>query len=184
MTLNVGVIGVGMIGQEHIRRLTNVLAGAKIVAVSDVDATLAEELAARTPPAKAYATGEELIVPVPAALAVAHPLHYTTKAGDTLVTIADRFNVSVEDLRRWNQLSSSKIAPRRSLFVSQPIRLAPVTHVRAKRSHTAAGTTVAKKTVAATTKKPVIAAKSSAKTPAHGTAAKKTSHAKSAKASK
>ncbi len=129
-------------------------------------------------------TGEELIVPVPAALAVAHPLHYTTKAGDTLVTIADRFNVSVEDLRRWNQLSSSKIAPRRSLFVSQPIRLAPVTHVRAKGAHTAAGTTVAKKTAAATTKKPVIAAKSSAKTPAHGTAAKKTSHAKSAKASK
>ena len=48
--LNVGVIGVGMIGQEHIRRLTNVLAGAKIVAVSDVDAMRAQEVAARNPP--------------------------------------------------------------------------------------------------------------------------------------
>ena len=31
-------------------------------------------------------------------------LHYVTRAGDTLVTVADRFNVSVEDLRRWNHL--------------------------------------------------------------------------------
>ena len=61
MTLNVGVIGVGMIGQEHIRRLTNVLAGARIVAVSDADAARAREVAARTPGAKTYATGEELI---------------------------------------------------------------------------------------------------------------------------
>ena len=126
----------------------------------------------------AVTTGEELIVPVPAAIALPHPLHYTTKAGDTLVTVADRFNVSVEDLRRWNHLSSSKIAPRRLLLVSQPIRLAPVTHVRAKRSRTAAGTTVTKKTVAAT------AAKSSAKAPAHVTATKKSSSAKSHKGSK
>ena len=41
MTVNVGVIGVGMIGQDHIRRLTTVLAGAKVVAVSDVDAARA-----------------------------------------------------------------------------------------------------------------------------------------------
>ena len=130
----------------------------------------------------AVTTGEELIVPVPAAIALPHPLHYTTKAGDTLVTVADRFNVSVEDLRRWNHLSSSKIAPRRLLFVSQPIRLAPVTHVRAKRSRTAAGTTVTKKTVAANATR--LPAKSSAKAPARGTATKKTSSAKSHKASK
>lgn len=61
MTLNVGVIGVGMIGQDHIRRLTTVLAGANVVAVSDVNSAQAAEVAARLPGARTYTTGEELI---------------------------------------------------------------------------------------------------------------------------
>ena len=79
-------------------------------------------------------TGDELVVPVTAALALPHPLHYITRAGDTLITVADRFNVSVEDLRRWNHLSSSRVGAQRSLYVSAPVHLAPVTHVRARRT--------------------------------------------------
>jgi len=61
MTLNVGVIGVGMIGQDHIRRITHVLAGARVSAVTDVDLDRAKSIAANLPSAKALQTGQELI---------------------------------------------------------------------------------------------------------------------------
>jgi myo-inositol 2-dehydrogenase / D-chiro-inositol 1-dehydrogenase len=62
MTVNVGVIGVGMIGQDHIRRLTETLPGAKVVAVSDADGARAREVALRLDGAKVYAQGENLIL--------------------------------------------------------------------------------------------------------------------------
>lgn len=37
MTLRVGVLGTGMIGQDHIRRLTGVLSGVAVTAVNDID---------------------------------------------------------------------------------------------------------------------------------------------------
>src|SRR6478752_1635976 len=61
MTINVGIIGVGMIGQDHIRRLTQVLPGAAVVAVTDVNAEQADRVAAGVPGAKVFATGQELI---------------------------------------------------------------------------------------------------------------------------
>ena len=62
MTVTIGVIGVGMIGQDHIRRLTHVLAGSQVVAVTDVDPARTKEVAESLPvPARVHATGEELI---------------------------------------------------------------------------------------------------------------------------
>jgi myo-inositol 2-dehydrogenase / D-chiro-inositol 1-dehydrogenase len=62
MTVRVGVIGVGMIGQDHIRRLTTVLAGSQVVAVTDVDADRARQVAESLPdPARTHRTGQEVI---------------------------------------------------------------------------------------------------------------------------
>jgi membrane-bound lytic murein transglycosylase D len=79
-------------------------------------------------------TGDELIIPVVGAVANAGPRRYSVRRGDTLITVADRFGVSVEELRRWNHLSSNVVKPGSSLAVVEPVKLAPVTHVRSKGS--------------------------------------------------
>jgi membrane-bound lytic murein transglycosylase D len=81
----------------------------------------------------AVAPGDELVVPVASASGgIGHAQHYTIKRGDTLVTVADRFNVSPEDLRRWNNLSSSAVRPGRTLAVSEPVQLGPSMRTRGK----------------------------------------------------
>lgn len=59
MTLKVGIVGTGMIGRDHIRRLTQVLSGAEVVAVTDIDLARAE--AAAPEGARAYDTPATLI---------------------------------------------------------------------------------------------------------------------------
>ncbi|ULR55111.1 Gfo/Idh/MocA family oxidoreductase [Streptomyces deccanensis] len=46
MTVRVGVVGAGWIGKDHIRRLTETVTGARVTAVTDIDAARAEEAAA------------------------------------------------------------------------------------------------------------------------------------------
>ncbi len=61
MTVRVGVIGVGVIGQDHVRRISQVLTGGAVVAVTDVDAARAAQVAAGLPGAVVHATAQDLI---------------------------------------------------------------------------------------------------------------------------
>jgi membrane-bound lytic murein transglycosylase D len=83
--------------------------------------------------AKPLALNDELVVPVPAPSSSASQQRYTTRRSDTLVTVADRFGVTVEQLRSWNHLSDGRVAAGRSLYVAEPVRLAPGMH--AARGH-------------------------------------------------
>ena len=74
---------------------------------------------------------EALIVPVPPSAAPsAHMTLYTARRGDTLVAIADRFGVSLSQLRRWNKITGAKVQPGQRLHVAEPVSLS-----RAARSH-------------------------------------------------
>ncbi len=94
---------------------------AEIASVNDVTAT------------QPIQAGDELVIPIAASRALPPGQRYKMGRSDTLVTVADRFGVTVEQLRAWNHLSSSRVAPGSSLYVVEPIRLAPKT--RAARRH-------------------------------------------------
>lgn len=62
MTLKIGVIGTGMIGRDHTRRIQQVLAGAEVVALSDYNPDAARAVQAElAPAATVHDKGEDLI---------------------------------------------------------------------------------------------------------------------------
>jgi membrane-bound lytic murein transglycosylase D len=85
---------------------------------------------------------EALVVPVPPA---AEPLTrtrlYIVRRGDTLVTIADRFGVSLSQLRSWNGIPSGvRVEPGRRLRVAEPAPVRTSTTHRRGASATGAKT--------------------------------------------
>ncbi len=60
MTLRIGMVGPGGMGQAHIQRIHTVLSGGRVTAVADLDAARANEVAARIG-GKAYTDANELI---------------------------------------------------------------------------------------------------------------------------
>ncbi len=110
---------------------------AQLFKVSAHDVRVANDLADADP----VGEGDELVIPVySASTPSTRPLQYTAHTGDTLITVADRFNVSTEELRSWNHLDGNAIDPGDTLYVSEPVRLAPAArgHVRGRgRSYSA-----------------------------------------------
>ncbi|HUB17184.1 MAG TPA: transglycosylase SLT domain-containing protein [Acidobacteriaceae bacterium] len=69
---------------------------------------------------------DSLIIPqAPSASEALRNTLYRTRRGDTLVTIADRFGVTVAQLRRWNRIyHGNEVAAGRRVYVSEPAHIA------------------------------------------------------------
>jgi membrane-bound lytic murein transglycosylase D len=112
---------------------------------------------------------DALVVPVPV---VAEPLArtrlYTVRRGDTLVTIADRFGVSLSQLRSWNSIPSGiRVEAGRRLRVAEP---APVrTSSTHRRKGSSEGSGAATSTHRPAGSAPKSAHPQASKTPAHAT---------------
>ena len=72
---------------------------------------------------------------------------YRVEHGDTLVTVADRFNITVQQLRRWNHLTAARLVPGRRLYVAEPALVTSSRH-SATASKTACEAGVAHSTAA------------------------------------
>jgi membrane-bound lytic murein transglycosylase D len=100
-----------------------VVAGDTLASVAHAYRVQPEELAAanQLPAGDSLQNVQALVIPSAsvAAPASSHALLYTTRKGDTLVTIADRFGVSLDQLRHWNKIAGIKVAPGRRLHVAE-----------------------------------------------------------------
>ena len=93
---------------------------ARAYRVTETELAAANQLSAGDSP-DALAGIEALVVPVaPSASSSSRTLLYTVRKGETLVTISDRFGVSLSQLRRWNRISGIKVEPGRRLHVADP----------------------------------------------------------------
>lgn len=109
-----------------------------------------------------------LVVPVPPSLEPsAHTRLYTVRRGDTLVTIADRFGVSLNQLRRWNRVAGIKVEPGRRLRVAEPVVAARTSSGHRRRSSASSG-----KALSAGHASPAPKAEDTKKSTAHKAAAR------------
>lgn len=95
------------------------------------------------PAGDTLAQTEALIIPVaPAASASSssRSTTYVVRHGDTLVLIADRFGVSVDQLRRWNHLKAASVPTGQRLHVAEPAHVTRTSsHAHGSRSHASSG---------------------------------------------
>ena len=115
-----------------------VVAGDTLASVAEEYRVSAADLAAanQLTPGDSIASVEALVVPVPpAAEPSARTRLYTVRRGDTLITIADRFGVSLSQLRRWNAIPSGiRVVPGRRLHVAEPTLVSRSTRHRRRNS--------------------------------------------------
>ncbi|HET8637411.1 MAG TPA: transglycosylase SLT domain-containing protein [Acidobacteriaceae bacterium] len=78
---------------------------------------------------------DAVVVPVTPRSASLGASYYRVRRGDTLISIADRFNVSVEQLRAWNHLRGPYIRAGHRLRVAEPAHVERSRSSRHRSSH-------------------------------------------------
>ena len=158
-----------------------VVAGDSLASVAQEYRVTAAELASanQLKPGDSIAGLEALAVPVaPAPESAINARLYTVRRGDTLVTIADRFGVSLSQLRRWNGIPSGvKVQPGRRIRVAEP---ASTTRSSAHRRKTSTAGAKTGPAAGAKTPAPSSGQAPAAHKPAGATTAKRRSHTSSA----
>ena len=98
---------------------------------------------------------DSVIIPqAPTSEGVLRATFYKARRGDTLVTIADRFGVTVEQLRRWNHVyRGTAVTTGRKMYVSEPARLSGLHYGRKRRGASKGQKTSTKMAEHQTTKK-------------------------------
>lgn len=76
---------------------------------------------------------DAVVIPVSPRSASRATTLYRVRRGDTLITIADRFGVTVEQLRRWNHLRRSEVKVGSRLHVAEPAHIPTSRHRRRSR---------------------------------------------------
>jgi membrane-bound lytic murein transglycosylase D len=78
---------------------------------------------------------DSVIIPQsPTSEGVLRSTFYKARKGDTLVTIADRFGITVEQLRRWNHIyRGTAVTAGRKMYVSEPARITGLHYGRKRR---------------------------------------------------
>jgi len=126
---------------------------------------------------------EALVVPVaPAAEPSTRSRLYVARRGDTLVTIADRFGISLSQLRRWNGIQTgTRIEPGRRIRVAEPAPVSRASSSRHRRSSSPSAATAShsKSPAAPTAGSKSQTSKTSQAVPAHKTAGSKSRRAQS-----
>jgi membrane-bound lytic murein transglycosylase D len=165
-----------------------VVAGDTLESVGEEYRVPVEELAAvnQLSSSESIAGVEALVVPVaPVAEPSTRTRLYVARRGDTLVTIADHFGVSLSQLRRWNGIpSGTRVEAGQRLHVAEPATLTRASSTHRRRTTmavTASGVPAHAKSSAAASTHASPPQASSARKPANSS--KRRSHSRSAKSS-
>ncbi len=76
-----------------------------------------------------FEEGQGLVIPVaPVAASSRVVTHYTTRRGDTVTSVSDRFGVTSAQLRTWNHLKGNAVPAGRVLRVASTARATPRPH--------------------------------------------------------